>query len=121
MAARDDRGMADVLLEIRTYRLHAGATGEFDRLFRDEAGPLLREFGIDVVRAGASEQREDGEEAYVLLRAFASVAAREEQEQRFYSSPQWHSGPREGVLAAIESYHTVVLSVPAEAVAALRA
>ena len=41
-----------MIIEIRTYRLKPGAREEFDRLFREEAGPLLATFDIDVVRYG---------------------------------------------------------------------
>jgi hypothetical protein len=109
-----------VVLEIRTYRLKAGSEAEFHRVVVEQSVPLLRRFGIDVVRFGPSEQSEDGFVDYVLVRAFESHQARDEQEARFYGSSEWRSGPREEIVGRIESDHTVVLSLAADAVDALR-
>jgi hypothetical protein len=78
--------MAHVVLEIRTYRLKAGREEGFHRVVAEQSVPLLRRFGIDVVRFGPSEQSEDGFVDYVLVRAFESHEARDEQEARFYGS-----------------------------------
>jgi hypothetical protein len=51
---------------------------------------------------------------YVLVRAFESHEARQEQEARFYGSSEWRSGPREAIVSRIESDHTVVLTLAAE-------
>lgn len=108
------------ILEIRTYRLHPDTTEQFHRTVRERCLPLLARFGVDVVRSGPSEQLEDGAEHYVLIRAFASHSDRDRQEQEFYGSRDWIDGPRAAVLGGIESYHTVVLTVPDDAVQALR-
>ncbi|MEP7019276.1 MAG: NIPSNAP family protein [Pseudonocardiales bacterium] len=115
-----DTAVSSALLEIRTYRLQGGTTEAFHATVAEQAAPLLREFGVDVVRYGPSEMNEDGVEEYVLMRAFESHDARDEQEKRFYTSPEWHDGPRAGIVGRIESYHTIVLSVPAAALDALR-
>jgi hypothetical protein len=111
--------MAQMVLEIRTYRLKAGSEEAFHRVVAEQSVPLLR-FGIDVVRFGPSEQSEDGFVDYVLVRAFESHGAREEQETRFYGSSEWRSGPREEIVSRIESDHTIVLTLAADAVDALR-
>ena len=98
-----------MILEIRTYRLKPGTTEEFVRVMREEAAPLLGRSGIRVVTAGASLVREDGHEEAYLIRAFPSLAVRDEQEAAFYASDAWRAGPRDAVLSRIESYHTVVL------------
>jgi hypothetical protein len=112
--------MAQMVLEIRTYRLKAGSEEAFHRLVAEQSVPLLRRFAIDVVRFGPSEQSEDGFVDYVLVRAFESYGAREEQEERFYGSSEWRSGPRAEIVSRIESDHTVVLTLAAAAVDALR-
>jgi hypothetical protein len=109
-----------MVLEIRTYRLKPASGEAFHRVVAEQSVPLLRQFGIDVVRFGPSEQSEDGFEDYLLVRAFESHAAREEQETRFYGSSEWQSGPREEIVSRIESDHAVVLTLPTEAVNALR-
>jgi hypothetical protein len=47
-------GRATRIVEIRTYRLLPGTRDEYDRLFREEALPLLERFEIDVVGAAPS-------------------------------------------------------------------
>lgn len=98
-----------MILEIRTYRLQPGTVDEFVRVMREEAAPLLGRFGIRVVAAGVSLVREDGHEEAYLIRAFPSLTVRAEQEEAFYGSDAWRSGPREAIVSRIESYHTVVL------------
>jgi hypothetical protein len=98
-----------MVLEIRTYRLKPGTGHEFVRLMRDVSVPLLAKHGITVVDAGASLQAEDGREEAYLIRAFASVAEHERQEDAFYAGDDWRDGPREAILACIESYHSIVL------------
>jgi hypothetical protein len=109
-----------VILEIRTYRLKPGTGDDFVRVMREQAVPLLATFGLDVVDCGPSIVAEDGDEEAYLIRAFPSLAARDEQEERFYGSEEWRTGPRDGILGPIECYHTIVLEVPDHAVAALR-
>lgn len=106
-----------MVLEIRTYKLVAGSRAEFDRLFREEAVPLLATFSIDVVRHGPSLLDDDH---YLLLRAFGDLAGRDRAEDEFYGSSEWHQGPRAAVLSHIESYHEVVLEVTPDEIEALR-
>ena len=103
------------ILEIRTYRILDGERDEFGRR-SSEVVPMLKRYGIDVVGHGPSI--EDAEH-YVLLRSFASLEERDEQERVFYEGDEWRSGPREGILELIETYHTVVLHSTSEAVQAL--
>ncbi len=109
-----------MILEIRTYRLHPGTQAEFVRVMRDEAIPLLTAAEIMVVGAGPSLAGEDGHEEAYLMRAFASIEQRDEQEAAFYGSDAWRLGPREAVVSRIESYHTIVIETSAAAVDALR-
>lgn len=105
------------ILEIRTYRLLPGTRDEYDRLFREAALPLLRRFEIDVVGAGPSLDDPNG---YVLLRSFASLADREQLEDRFYSSPEWREGAREAVIEKIEVYADAVVEVNEATIDGLR-
>jgi hypothetical protein len=87
------------VVEIRSYRLQPATRDEYDRLFLEEALPLLRQFGIDVVAAGPSIGDPN---SYFLIRAFDDLADRERLEDQFYSSPGWRQGPREAVISKIE-------------------
>ena len=108
-----------MLLEIRTYRLKPGTIDDFVRVMRDECVPLLERFGIDVVDCGPSLVAEDGHEEAYLIRAFPSLAAHRTQEEHFYGSDSWRTGPREAILSKIESYHSVVIERAERLVAAI--
>lgn len=105
------------LLEIRSYELKPGTRDEYDRLFREEAAPLLRRFEIDVVAVGPSMGDPNG---YFLMRAFADLDDRARREGAFYSSPEWRDGPRQAVLDCIVTYTDAVVELPHEAVEGLR-
>lgn len=103
------------VLEIRTYRIRDGQRDEFARCV-SAVQPLLQRHGIDVLGHGPSIE---DDEHYVLLRSFASLAEREQQEGAFYEGDEWLAGPRAGILELIETYHTVVLRSTPEAVRTL--
>jgi NIPSNAP len=105
------------VVEIRSYRLKSGTRDEYARLFRDEALPLLEAAGVDVVRAGPSLDDPNG---YHLIRSFADLADRERREAAFYGSAAWRQGPREAVLACIDTYVDAVIELDDAAVDALR-
>jgi hypothetical protein len=105
------------IVEIRTYRLLPGTREEYDRLFREEALPLLRRFAVDVVAAGPSIDDPNG---YFLIRSFADLADREQGEDRFYASPEWREGPREAVIEKIEVYTDAVVELDEATIEGLR-
>lgn len=105
------------MVEIRTYSLVPGSREEFHRLVVEESLPLLERWDVDVVGYGPSSHDES---SYFLIRAFESLDARRMSEDAFYASAEWREGPRERILALIESYATVVLELDAAAVDALR-
>ena len=109
-----------MILEIRTYRLAPGTRDEFVRVMQEESIPLLRKAGIDVVDSGPSLFAEDGHEQAYLMRAFASLEQLQEQEDAFYSSPEWLEGPRTAIVTPIVQYHAIAIEVTAAAVEALR-
>lgn len=98
-----------MIVEIRTYRLRPGTGAEFARLMREDARPLLDDAGIRVLDSGLSLVAEDGHEEAYLIRVFASLDERDRLEGAFYGGEVWLKGPRDAVLACIESYHTIVL------------
>jgi hypothetical protein len=55
-----------------------------------------------------------------LIRNFASVDDRQKQEDTFYNSDEWKQGPREAIMACIDSYTTVVVQVDDATLAGLR-
>ena len=105
------------VVEIRSYELKPGTRDEYDRLFREEAAPLLERHEVDVVAVGPSAGDSNG---YYLIRAFASAEDRARREDAFYALPEWRNGPREAVLDCIVTYTDAVLELPDELVEALR-
>ena len=104
-------------VEIRSYNLKPGTRAEFQRLFIEEAFPLLHHWGVDVVAYGPSLHDEN---SYYLIRRFDSLADRERSEESFYGSDEWKQGPREAVLACIENYTEFVLELDDTTVMGLR-
>lgn len=67
---------------------------------------MLQRWQVDVVAYGPSPHDAD---SYYLIRAYASLEAREQSQDAFYGSAEWREGPRESILALIENYTSVVL------------
>lgn len=105
------------VVEIRTYTLHPGAAHEYERLFKEEAMPMLARQGIDVVAAGSSLGDPNG---YYLIRAFDDLEHLRRSEESFYGSAEWRDGPREPVLALIDSYADLVLKLDESTIDGLR-
>jgi hypothetical protein len=105
------------ITEIRTYTLHPGAAREYGRLFQEVALPMLARQGIDVVAAGSSLGDPNG---YYLIRAFDDLDHRRRSEDAFYGSDEWREGPREPILALIESYSDLVLELDEPTINGLR-
>ena len=105
------------IVEIRTYTLHPGAAQRYELLFKDIAMPMLERWGVDVVAAGPSVGDPNG---YYLIRAFDDLDHRRRSEDAFYGSAEWREGPRESVLALIESYADLVLELDEPTIDGLR-
>jgi hypothetical protein len=104
-------------VEIRSYNLKPGTRDEFNRLFFEYALPLLQRWNVDVVANGPSLHDEN---SYYLMRRFDSLSHREQSENAFYGSDEWRKGPREQILALIESYTEIVLELDDVTVQGLR-
>ncbi len=105
------------VVEIRSYNLKAGTRARFHQLFEREALPMLRRWKVDVVAYRPSLHDSD---SYYLMRAFSSVEDRQRSEDAFYESHEWRKGPREAILACIESHATVVIRLDGAALQGLR-
>jgi hypothetical protein len=114
---REDAGPAAAVVEIRSYNLKPGTRDRFHQLFVTDALPMLRRWKIDVVGYGPSRHDQD---SYYLMRSFPNVEARARTEDAFYASDEWRQGPREAILACIESYTTVVIRMDEAALRGLR-
>jgi hypothetical protein len=117
LLAQGDKRTGPRVVEIRSYNLKPGTRDRFHQLFVREALPMLRRSNVDVVAYGASLH--DGD-SYYLMRAYASVEERQRSEDAFYGSDEWKHGPREAILAAIDSYATIVIRVDEATLRGLR-
>ena len=107
IASRPDAALAqERVVEIRSYNLKPGTRDRFHALFLKEALPMLQRWKVDVVAYGPSLHDKD---SYFLMRAFDGVEQRQKSEDAFYGSDEWLKGPRERVLADIDSYTTIVV------------
>lgn len=105
------------LVEIRTYRLKPGSAGRFVAAFQ-EALPLVRKSGMDVVAFGRSDHEH---ESFYLIRAYSDRAQLEAQQDAFYSSEAWRQGPREPLIACLDDYLNTLLWLSEQSVEDLRA
>ena len=105
------------LIEIRTLNLKPEIRDQFHRLYIEDALPLLKRWNFDVVAHGPSLHDEN---TYYVIRRYDSLAQREEMEDTYYASDDWRQGPRERMLALIESYTDVVFEVDEVTVQRLR-
>ena len=103
----DQTGMKP-LIEIRSINLKPGTRPEFQRLFMQEALPLLKRWNFEVVTHSSSVHAED---SYYVIRRFDSLAQRDQMEEAYYASADWRKGPREAILALFEQYIDIVLEL----------
>lgn len=104
------------LVEIRTYKLKVGAAQRFVVVLQ-EALPLVRESGMDVVAFGRSDHEH---ESFYLIRAYNDRAHLEQQQDAFYSSDAWRNGPREPLLACLVDYLNTLVWLSDQSVEDLR-
>ncbi|PIO97349.1 NIPSNAP family protein [Pleomorphomonas carboxyditropha] len=105
------------LIEILLYKLKPGTGGDFFEIMQNVSVPLHRRNGIDVIWNGQSMHDPD---AYGLIRGFADMAALEEEQSRFYASEAWKTGPREAIIARIETATKIIVPMNDDAVKGLR-
>ncbi len=104
-------------VEIRSYNLKPGTRDRFHQTFLKEALPMLQRWKVDVVGYGPSLHDKD---SYFLMRGFEGVEQRQASEDAFYGSDEWKQGPRERILADIDSYTTIVIRLDAATINGLR-
>ncbi len=105
------------IIEIRSYNLKPDTRSEFDRIARTEVRTMLEQHGTDVVAARPCLADET---TYYLIRAYASIAERDASQALFYGGRAWKDGPREAIVACIESYTTIVIEADENTIDGLR-
>jgi hypothetical protein len=105
------------VIEIRSLNLKPGSREEFHRLYVERSLPLLKRWNFDVVAHGPSLHDEN---SYYVIRRYDSLAQREQMEDAYYASDDWRKGPREAMMALIESYTDIVFELDEVTVQGLR-
>lgn len=105
------------ILEIRSYNLKPRTRDQLHQLMLERSLPMLQRWGVDVVAFGASLHDED---SYFLMRSYASIEDRQQSQDAFYGSKEWLEGPREAILALIDSYTSTVIEVDEATLQGLR-
>ncbi len=105
------------MVEFHAYNLKQGNRDEFHRLVSEVSFPLMLQWSVDVIDFGPSLHDEN---SYYLIRAYASLNERQSSQDAFYGSPDWRQGPREDIVALIESDTSVVIEMESAVVNALR-
>lgn len=104
------------LIEIRSYKLKAGAADAFHAAVIASAVPMLRRWGTDVVAFGPGHEPD----TYFLVRSYDDLADLNRRQDAFYGSDEWRDGPREPIVSRIESYVSTVLHLSPSAIEDLR-
>ena len=105
------------LVEFRSYILKPASRDKFHQIVTEQSMPMLKRWNMDVVAYGPSPHDEN---SYYLIRRFDSLAHHKQSEDAFYGSDEWKQGPREAIIACIESSTEFVLELDDVAVQELR-
>lgn len=105
------------IIEIRSYNLKPGKRAEFERIARSVVRPMLEKHGMDVIAMRPSLADHT---SFCLVRAYANPVDRDQSQAGFYGGSAWKEGPRDAILACIESYATVVIEAEEATIDGLR-
>lgn len=75
-----------MIVEVRRYRIKPGRRDEFIRFFETRSIPALRSHGMGVLGPLVDVENPN---AFVFLRSFPSLEAREEMKAAFYEGELW--------------------------------
>ena len=101
------RGDVERMVEIRSYNLKPGTRDRFHQLFLKEALPMLQSLEGRCRRLRAIAARQGFVFPDARIRRRRTTA--EGQRTRSTAAQEWIKGPRERVLADIDSYTTIVV------------
>jgi quinol monooxygenase YgiN len=103
-----------MIVEVRTYKIKPGRREEFLKFFETLSVPALRAHGMKVL--GPLRDLEN-ENSFVWLRAFPTLAARDEMKNAFYEGEQWKNELEAIAMPMLEHYEVVLTETTAGYVA----
>jgi len=94
-----------MIVEVRRYRIKPGKRDEFIKFFETRSIPALRDYGMRVLGPLLDVENPN---AFVFLRAFPSLEARDTMKDAFYSSDLWKNDMESIAMPMIDSYDVVL-------------
>ena len=94
-----------MIVEVRKYRIKPGRREEFLRFFERESVPALEAHGMKVLGPLVDIENPN---AFVWLRAFPSLEARETMRDAFYSGDVWKNRLEGIAMPMLESYDVLL-------------
>jgi NIPSNAP protein len=98
-----------MIVEVRRYRIKPGRRDEFIRFFVARSIPALRSYGMKILGPLIDVENPN---AFVFLRAFPSLTARDEMKDAFYGSDLWKNEMEAIAMPMIDSYDVVLTETP---------
>jgi NIPSNAP len=95
------------VFEILTLDIKPGRRDEFHNVYVTQSVPLLKKWNFDLVAYGPSLHDAN---SYYVIRRFKNLEDREKSENAFYSSDDWKSGPRNGIMGLVDHFAYAVVS-----------
>ena len=99
-----------MIVEVRRYRIKPGRRDEFIRFFETRSIPALRSYGMKVLGPLVDVENPN---AFVFLRAFPSLEARDSMKEAFYGSDLWKNEMEAIAMPMIDSYDVVLTEATA--------
>lgn len=94
-----------MIVEVRRYRILPGRREEFLELFLERGVPAQLAHGMKIMGPLADVENPN---AFVFLRAFPSLQARDEMKAAFYGGPLWKNELEAIAMPMIDSYDVVL-------------
>ena len=94
-----------MIVEVRRYRIKPGRREEFLRFFEERSVPALEAHGMRVLGPLVDLENPN---AFVWLRAFPSLEAREEMKDAFYEGELWKNELEAIAMPMLESYDVIL-------------
>ena len=94
-----------MIVEVRRYRIKPGRRDEFIRFFETRSIPALLDHGMGVLGPLIDVENPN---AFVFLRSFPSLEARDEMKDAFYGGRLWKEELEEIAMPMIDSYDVIL-------------
>ncbi|HTW75800.1 MAG TPA: NIPSNAP family protein [Steroidobacteraceae bacterium] len=101
--------VAEMIVEMRTYRLRAGTRAAFLEIFRTRSIPEHRKLGMKI---SAPFLCVEDPNAFFFMRGFPDLPSRESLKASFYEGELWKRELESLLMPMIDKYEVVVVDDP---------